>query len=332
MEAIALIEAPDHPSARFRLLPFAPALARAGCSLTLRPIPRGALSKFRLFSGLGRFDVVLLQRQLLSVPELLYLRAMARRLIYDFDDAMLYRDSYHPRGHLSRQRAGRFTATVRSADSIIAGNTFLKECAISSGAAPEKIRVIPMCVEPEKYPPRPELRREGIELVWTGSSSTIAGLELKRPLLERIGREVPCLRLRLICDRFDRFGPLSAMPVVKTSWSPAAEIESLVAADIGISWVPDDIWTRGKGATKLLHYGAARLPSITNPAGMHPEIIRDGFNGIFAGTDDQWIAAVRRLKSDPEFRQAMGSNARAVVERTYSVAAQTEALVSTIVN
>jgi hypothetical protein len=45
-------------------------LAHAGCSLVLAPIPLGALRKLRLFSALRRFDAVLLQRQLLSVPGL----------------------------------------------------------------------------------------------------------------------------------------------------------------------------------------------------------------------------------------------------------------------
>jgi hypothetical protein len=119
MQAIALFKGPDHVSAHFRIQAFAPALARAGWSLMLQPIPSGTLAKLRLFSGLRRFDVVLLQRQLLSVPELRYPRAMARRLVYDFDDAMLYRDSYDPRGHHSRQRAGRFAAIVGSAISRI---------------------------------------------------------------------------------------------------------------------------------------------------------------------------------------------------------------------
>jgi len=328
MRAIALIEGPDHVSARYRIQAFAPTLARAGCTLVLEPIPRSALERIRLFTGLRAFDVVLLQRQLLPVPELRYLRRMARRLIYDFDDAMLYRDSYHPRGHTSRQRARRFAAVVQSADAMIAGNSFLKDCALSSGARTETVHVIPTCVEPQQYPARSApSRAEGMEMVWIGSSSTLAGLERQRPLLTRLGCEIPGLRLRIICDSFARFDPL---PVIPSVWTQATETSLLAQADVGISWVPDDIWSRGKCGLKLLQYGAARLPAIANPVGVHNEIIHDGLTGLLADSDDEWAAAVRRLAADPALRQRMGQHARAAVERFYSVAAHAAAFVSVI--
>jgi glycosyltransferase involved in cell wall biosynthesis len=328
MHAIALIEAPDHVSARYRIEAFAPALAGAGCSLALEPIPRGATERVRLFTRVRRFDAVVLQRQLLPLPELRLLRAMARRLIYDFDDAMLYRDSYHPRGHSSRQRARRFAAIVRSADAVIAGNAFLKQCALSSKARPQTVHLIPTCVEPEKYPARPaRSRAEGMEMVWIGSSSTLAGLEMQRPLLTRLGREIPGLRLRIICDRFARFDPL---PVIETVWTQAAEAASLAQADVGISWMPDDIWSKGKCGLKVLQYGAARLPTIANPVGVHSEIIRDGHTGLLADTEDQWLAALTQLTADPARRSRMGEQARAVVEQSYCVAAHAATLVSVI--
>lgn len=329
MQAIALIEGPDHVSARYRIRAFAPALADAGCALVLYPIPRGALHRVRLFAGLRRFDAVLLQRQLLTVPELRYVRAMARRLIYDFDDAMLYRDSYHPRDHISRQRARRFAAIVSSADAIIAGNSFLGGCAISSGAHPHRVRVIPTCVEPQRYPARcAPSRAEGMELVWIGSSSTLASLEMQRPLLERLGREIPGLRLRIICDRFANFDPL---PVIPTAWSEATEAAFLAQADAGISWMPDDIWSRGKCGLKVLQYGAARLPTIANPVGVHNEIIRHGVTGLLADREDQWIAAVKQLASDPARRTAMGEQARALIEQSYGVATHARSFVSAII-
>jgi glycosyltransferase involved in cell wall biosynthesis len=328
MQAIALIEAPDHVSARYRVQAFVPALAHAGCSLVLQPIPRNALERIRLFTRLRRFDAVLLQRQLVAVTELRYLRRMAHRLIYDFDDAMLYRDSYHPRGHLSRQRARRFSAIVQSADAIIAGNSFLKECAISCGARFETVSVIPTCVEPGKYPARSDPpRAEGIEMVWIGSSSTLAGLEMQRPLLTRLGREIPGVRLRIICDRFACFDPL---PVIPSVWTQATEASYLAQADIGISWMPDDIWSRGKCGLKVLQYGAARLPTIANPVGVQGEIVQAGFTGLLADTEDQWIAAVRHLAAAPALRQRMGEQARATVERLYCVAAHAAAFVSVI--
>lgn len=326
MQAAALIEAPGHVSSRYRLEAFAPALARAGCSLTLAPIPRAALHRLRLFARLRSFDVVVLQRQLLSTIELRYLRRMTRRLIYDFDDAMLYRDSYHPRGHHSAQRAGRFGAVVRAADAVIAGNSFLARCAIQCRARADRVSIIPTCVAPDRYPSRPDIpQRETFEMVWIGSSSTLAALQRQRPILERIGREIPHLRLRVICDRFPA---LDHLPVIATQWRQETEAACLAHADAGISWMPDDIWSMGKCGLKVLQYGAARLPTIANRVGVHSEIIRDGVTGLLADSEDQWVEAVRTLASDRSRGRQMGSRARAVVERDYSVAAHADRFVS----
>jgi glycosyltransferase involved in cell wall biosynthesis len=328
LQAIALIEAPGHVSARYRLQTFAPALARAGWSLALEPVPRGALERVKLFSRLRHFDAVLLQRQLLPFLEFRYLRAVARRLIYDFDDAMLYRDSYHPRGHSSVQRARRFSAVVRGADTVIAGNAFLKGCAIECGARPEKVAVVPTCVELEKYPPRAgRSRRDGFEMVWIGSSSTLAGLETQCALLQQLGREIPGLRLRLICDRFANFDPL---PVIPVTWAQETEASALAQADFGISWMPDDVWSKGKCGLKVLQYGAAWIPTIANPVGVHREIIRDGITGLLPDTDEQWLAAVKTLARDPALRTAMGARAHLTVEQSYSVSARAADFVSIV--
>ena len=314
-----MIEAPDHVSARYRLQAFIPALARAGCTLVLEPIPAACLNGYGSFHACVALMSSCCNVNLLPVLEYRFLRRMARRLIYDFDDAMLYRDSYHPRGHSSVQRARRFSAIVRSSDTVIAGNAFLKDCAIESGARRENVAVIPTCVEPEKYPPRSaSSRAQGLEMVWIGSSSTLAGLERQRPLLQRLGREIPGLRLRLICDRFVNFDPL---PVIQVVWAEATEAASIAQADFGISWMPDDAWSKGKCGLKVLQYGAARIPTIANPVGVHREIIADGVTGLLAATEDQWLEAVRTLARDPVVRAAMGTQARLVVEQSYSVAA-----------
>ena len=71
----------------------------------------------------------------------------------DFDDAVRFRDSYDERGHESRWRSRRFARTVCMADTVVAGNDFLADCALRDGANVERVHVIPTCVEPrDLYP------------------------------------------------------------------------------------------------------------------------------------------------------------------------------------
>ena len=94
-----------------------------------------AASPLPVYKPASRFDAVLLQRKLLPGWQLRELRkADSRRLIFDFDDAVLYRDSYDRRGPHHRRRSDRFQRTVQMADTVIAGNDFLADCALKAGA------------------------------------------------------------------------------------------------------------------------------------------------------------------------------------------------------
>jgi glycosyltransferase involved in cell wall biosynthesis len=320
MKALALVEAPEHVCCRYRIRAFEPALARAGWSLDLRPIERSFLGRAHQLAALVPADTVILQRKLLPRWQLRLLRRRARRLVFDFDDAVLYRDSYDPRGPDCPRRTRRFAATVQMCDLVIAGNDFLADCALRAGAPAEAVRVIPTCIPVERYRPRAHEgpARTGLELVWIGSSSTLKGLEQERLLWDHVAESVPGVRLRLISDRR---ADLGAMPVVAVAWSQASEARELAAADAGVTFVPDDLWSRGKCGLKVLQYMAAGLPVLANPVGVHTEMIRPGISGFLPATPSAWAAAARTLAEDPALRQRMGLAARRTVETEYAVGA-----------
>jgi hypothetical protein len=53
--------------------------------------------------------------------------------------------------------------------------------------------------------------------------------------------------------------------------------------------------------------------------GAQAEMIRHGENGFLVQTPQQWVEAVRCLKSDPALRGRMGQAGRQRVEEEYSV-------------
>ncbi len=315
MKAIALIESENHVSARYRLVPFAAALSRRGCSMVLHPVPRGFAGRLRLLKTLAAFDVVLLQRMLPRGFELSLMRRAARRLVFDFDDAVFHRDSFHRKGIDSTGHERRFARIACAADSLIAGNRHLADRAIAAGARRESVRVIPTCVEPSRYVPSVSGESRGLELVWIGSSSTLQGLEMRRELFAKLADHHAGLRLRVICDRFPGF---DRPPIVPVRWSEAGEAGALAAAHVGISWMPDDEWSKGKCGLKVLQYFAAGLPVIANPVGVHSLMVIPGETGFLADSDEQWIDAVARM-ADAGERKRMGKSAREFVEAHYSV-------------
>jgi glycosyltransferase involved in cell wall biosynthesis len=314
----ALVASADHVCCRYRLAAFRPFLEKAGYELELRPVPDRVHGWWRLGRDLSSADGVILQRKLLSAWKLYLVRRAARFLLYDFDDAVFLRDSYASKGLQSARRQRRFAATVRAADLVVAGNAFLRDHA-ARWTDSRGVHVVPTCLDPAHYPTADHVRAgDGVELVWVGSSSTLQGLERARPLLEHIGRCRPGLRLRLVSDRLLKFLHL---PVVPCPWSAEGEAAALAAADVGVSWVPDDPWSRGKCGLKVLQYLAAGLPVVANPVGVQAELVRPGETGFLAETPDQWAEAVVRLASDPELRRRMGRAGRRLVEDKFSLAA-----------
>lgn len=319
MRIVALVRSPDHVCARYRVAAFRSIFERAGHQLTLQTLPKRWLTPWSLSRDVALADVVIVQRRLLSPWQLFLLRRQARRLVYDFDDAVFLRDSYHPRGPHSPRRARRFAAIVRAADAVVAGNSWLADQA-SRWTSSNRVHVIPTCIDLREYslqPPNAISLPEGtVRLVWIGSSSTLQGMQRVQPMLEQLGATYPNLRLQMICDSaLD----LNALPVDYRPWSPETEARDLADADIGISWVPDDPWSRGKCGLKVLQYMAAGLPVVANPVGVQSDLIEPHVTGFQAETPEAWIESVGKLARDVTLRRRLGRVGRRRVEEQYSV-------------
>jgi glycosyltransferase involved in cell wall biosynthesis len=313
---LALVESPEHVCCRYRISAFRPLLEPSGIALEAQTLPRRWWARLALYPRLRGRDVIL-QRRLLPSWELAALRRQVRHLVFDFDDAVFLRDSFAPKGLHDPRRQRRFAATVRVCDAVVAGNDFL---AVESQrfADASRVHVIPTCVDVRQCVARSAKVAEAtVDLVWIGSSSTLQGLERVAPLLEELDRAVPNLRLKVICDRAPHFRYLSVIPC---PWTGATEAAEIAGADIGISWIPDDLWSRGKCGLKVLQYMAAGLPVVANSVGVHRDMVRHGQTGLLASTPAQWVAAIRTLAENPKLRHEMGRAGRRRVEELYDVA------------
>jgi len=315
MNALALVEAADHVCCRYRIRAFEAAWASAGGSLRIEGIETSGPARWRQFARASHNDVVLLQRRLLPAWEFARLRRFARRLVFDFDDAVFRRDSFQRRGFESRKRRSRFERTVRRVDAVIAGNEFLVGRAILAGAEPSSVHLLPTCVNPELYSPREHAREARPRLVWIGSSSTLRGIESQRALWGSLAERRPELLFRIVCDRKPDLGRI---PVEFVPWSEATEAEALADADIGVAWMPDDIWSLGKCGLKVLQYQAAGLPVVANPVGVHLEMIEPGRSGFLPNTEEGWLEAIDQLVGDEALRRRMGARGRATLEARYA--------------
>jgi glycosyltransferase involved in cell wall biosynthesis len=234
----------------------------------------------------------------------------ARRGVYDFDDALAV-DSRSPFPIATIWRRA-----VSAADVVIAGNELLAEQAREHS---DRVVMIPSCIEPGLYRAKTDYRLGEPTAVWIGSPSTESYLEaIARPLLEAHRRTG--LRLRLVSAGEASLGELDAM-IDRVAWTPTGFAAALESADFGVMPLPDDEWSRGKCAYKLLQYAATGLPLIGSPVGVNASVL-EGARGWAADGDDAWLDALLACVSASSAERAdRGAAARAFVTAEYSFAA-----------
>lgn len=294
------------PTARYRVLPLIRRLRAEGVETEHLDETTGR-AKLRLLRRANEFDLVFVQRRLL--PGWL-LATIRKPLVFDFDDAIFCRSN----GEGSQRRLKSFRRMVARADLVLAGNRYLAERCEGKDAV-----VVPTAIDADRYVAGPK-NDDGLVLVWVGSRSTGRYLEGHRRELEQIGNAFPGIRLKVVADfEFS----LSNLTVDNVPWSQEAEVSVLADADIGIAPLPDNPWTRGKCAFKVLQYMAASLPVVASPVGANMEAVVDGETGILAGSPDAWCKAVTIL-GDRAVREQMGASGRRRVEAVYAESVMVE--------
>ncbi len=310
---LALVPDEQAPSCRFRIRQFAGPLAEEGIALEVRELGRTRPERKQALNRSTEFAAVILHRKLLRRGDFRRLRRLSRRLIYDFDDAVIFRDS-NASGFHSRARRRRFRRLAAGADLALAGNEYLRRQAQEAGA---RTLVLPTVVDTDAITPRPPVAK-GKVIGWMGTASNFVYLSTLIAPLRALLSSRPDLVFRVVADRPPE---LDGLPVEYRPWTQARETEDLVGFTVGVMPLLDDPWTRGKCALKLLQYGAAGLPAVASPVGANLSVIRDGVNGYFAEGAEQWRLRLEELLDSPEVRERMGRAARGLVEEKYSLAA-----------
>ncbi|MCP4370177.1 MAG: hypothetical protein GY797_18990, partial [Deltaproteobacteria bacterium] len=130
---------------RFRVKEFIPFFKKHGISVELIRVSKNILSRYMNFKRLSNFDMIIVQRKLLSPIDLFLARHYSKKMVFDFDDSIMYRSSRH-KNHHSWSKMKKFKTMMITVDGVIAGNTYLKNEA-SKFISPEKIYIIPTIVD-----------------------------------------------------------------------------------------------------------------------------------------------------------------------------------------
>jgi glycosyltransferase involved in cell wall biosynthesis len=315
VKALFLIQGFEVAASRYRVLQYLPYLESQGIKPTVSLYPSGISRLRRFFRELPNYEILFLQRKRFQQPLLGFLRRKARRIVFDFDDAIMYHNSKaaSPR---SRTREKRFADIVGIADYVIAGNSFLKE---QAERVTDRVSVIPTAIDMTRCVPKDHTaKKDVVSIGWIGDHGSIHYLERMRPVFEELGQKYPRIQLEIICDTFF---DCDHIKVVKKMWSSANEIDDLRNLDIGVMPLLDDPWSWGKCGLKILQYYGVAVPAVCTPVGVNRDVVQDGVNGFWAMTHEEWVRKLSLLIEDAELRKVMGARGQELIMNSFSLQA-----------
>jgi hypothetical protein len=314
VKIIFLIQGFNVAASRYRVLQYLPFVKEAGMETEVFEFPRGIRGWARLFGSLKGGDAIFVQRKRLPTYLLYLLKRSGTKIIYDFDDAVMFKNSLSSDPYSLRRKMS-FRRQLRYTDLVIAGNEFLRK---EAEKYHRRVKVLPTPVDADRYGQKEYERKEMVNIGWIGDHGSIHYMESYRDVWEEIGKRYKNVMLTIICDTFIE---TERIPLKRVNWSYETEIRELMALDIGLMPLFDDLWSMGKCGYKIIQYLGVGVPPVCTPVGINRDVVEDGVTGLYARTKEEWVEKISLLIEKPELREPMGRKGRQKIMEGYTVQA-----------
>jgi|SaaInlV_100m_DNA_6_1039743.scaffolds.fasta_scaffold06172_2 glycosyltransferase involved in cell wall biosynthesis len=319
-------------STRYRFMQFIPELGNRGVKLDVQPLlddhyirarfnNRSApifnilgsiLKRLKILKKQKKYDCLIVHCELFP-----FLPAWIERIllkipyIYDFDDAfyLKYKTNYF--SFRSIFLGSKFDAIISGANEVTAGSHALEKYAKLFN---KNVSLLPTVVDANIFFPKEKPDNNAFHIGWIGSPSTAPYLsELIKPLTQ-LGREIKVI-FTIIGGKAPR---ISNVEIREVAWSELTEVDFINSFDIGVMPLPNNMWTQGKCAFKLIQYMSCSLPIVASPVGENL-VVADKSCGLFANDEKDWLNAFRYMNNHPKERARMGANGRNRIIEKYSL-------------
>jgi len=288
------------PASCYRVFQYLPYLMQHGAETVIAPWPRNDRDRAELLDEVPSYASVVVQRRLPALRHIRELRKRARRLSFDFDDAIIFRDSVHGYPWPIPDRLIRFRSMVSECDSVTAGNDYLCTLSRRLGSCRTAI-MVPTVVDRVKYESAGRgnsSQERGFSVGWIGNTTTLPYLLTLEKPVRALSRVIPEMKLITISNTHPGWDGLTTERV---TWTEATEADQLTRLDAGLAPLADNRWTRGKCGLRLLQYLAAGVPAVASPVSVQSEIIDHGAC-LAARTNDEWVDRLWDIRVDPDLR------------------------------
>ena len=329
MKVLFLIKSDKTPSSRIRIKDLAPLLQEHGIEPVIEPIPTSFFKKIKLFRKASEYPVVVLQKRLLNLLDFKILRFYSKFLVFDFDDAVYYKNSSPSEklsDYKSYSRHSKFLRTVTHSDMVIAANNVLSQ-KVTELSPSKKCTVIPSSVNTYEIPVKTDYSLSSPPVIgWIGTSSTLRYLNYISGSLRKASEKYNFI-LNVISDK--PVG-IDGINVNFIQWQEETQFHEISKFDIGIMPLSKDPFSEGKASYKLLQYMAAGIPSVCSDVGMNADVAGNNEFCLKASNPEEFTDHIVKLLQNQELRTQIGIKGRKLVEETYSVQAVASKLAHTL--
>jgi len=295
----------EAPSTHYRWLVYEPKFREAGWSVEFKQ-----LSEIADWAALDEFDVVVLQKTMVSGAVFHSIRKHSKRLVYDADDRIWMRSGKPYRGWTKWKIHRRMRMIAAGVDRCLAANSFIAEDLKMFGAEPV---VIPMGLDPAEWVYQPT-ESAYPKIGWTGGPKNLPFLEAILPAIQSV-MEQHAVSFQIHCGEDPQFADTNYqyMPFIV-----GQESQVVRGFDIGLCPLPNDPFSCGKSPIKSLQYLASGAAVVASPQGAVQDMITDGETGLWAGSIEEWETQVVRLVKDANLRHSLSTRGREFMLERFS--------------
>ncbi len=328
-----LVGSEKRASVRYRATQFFPSLEQVGFVIDCHfpAVKKGLFRKIfasyqeenEILQKIKECDIIFIEKRLFRVVFIKKIKSFGKKIIFDFDDAIMESHS-GGRSFLTNLRVTqRFNAVCEASDLILAGNKYLASKVPKTNA---RVEIFPTVIDVQKYVDVSRLEKPNdgmIRLGWIGQPINYAYLESLSEVFEKVGKLYPNVVLRIISKGLVN---IKSIPVEYLDWSEETELKSLLAIDIGLMPLPDDEYAKGKCSLKAIQYMAMGIPVIGSDIGGNRDVIRDRVDG-FVIEDGDWFDRIEFLILNKLSREKMGVAAQLNAINNFNLTKTSESLI-----
>ena len=185
------------------------------------------------------------------------------------------------------------------------------------------VHCLPNCVDLDVWQKLPLKRRDDIRLYWSGGASHYEDWLILQDVLPVIFNKYPQAKLVIMGTVFH--GTIKGLDKSRIEIHPWAHTQAypyktaIIDADISLIPLQLTDFNVCKSNIKWVEQAALEIPSVTSAVTPYIEH-SNGINGVFVeNTDEAWIDGISMLIDDSIMRAKVGAEARATVEKHFSI-------------